>query len=193
VTAFATEYRYQPVHDAPQFTAVAYCLNGEEIDENLEDLLEDFHKPYLANRDELTRDEYEAAENRSDAAKSIFQTAFGRIDDFHIGRIAHEDGGYERALECLKRWARKLEWPTGTCNGKWEASATTARTLHRQMKPFLSLGTWPFVKKVVCVQQAFTLPWQRRLSNSSIRIYLKSPALSNGLVLVDLPGQWGSL
>src|SRR5947207_4209180 len=131
-TAFATEYRYQPAHNAPQLIAVAYCLNSEEIDENLEELLEDFHKPYLPNRNELTGDEFERATNRSDAAKSIFQTAFGRIDDFDIERIAYEDGGYERALECLKRWARQLEWPTGTCNGKWEASATTARKLHRQ-------------------------------------------------------------
>jgi hypothetical protein len=193
VTAFATEYRYQPVHGVPQFTAVAYCLNAEEIDENLEELLEDFHKPYLPNRNQLTGDEFEAATNHSDAAKSIFQTAFGRIDDFNIGHIAYEDGGYERALECLKRWARQLEWPTGTCNGKWEASATTARKLQRQMKPFLSLGSWPFVKKVVYVQQSFTPRRRRRLSNSFIRIYLKSSVLSNGLVLVDLPGKRRSL
>jgi hypothetical protein len=151
VTAFATEYRYQPAEDAPKFTAVAYCLNAEEIDENLTDLLEDFHKPYLPDRNQLTADEFKAAEDRSDAAKSIFQTAFGRIDAFHIDHVAYEEGGCERALECLKRWARQLEWPTGTCNGKWEASATTPRKLHREMKPFFSLGLWPFVKRVVYV------------------------------------------
>jgi hypothetical protein len=156
VTAFATEYRYQPAHDAPNFTAVAYCLNAEEIDENLAELLEDFHKPYTADRNQMTGDEFKEAEDRSDAAKTIFETAFGRIDDFHIEHIAHEEGGYERALECVKRWARQLEWPTGTCNGRWEASAITPGKLQRKMKPFLSLGLWPFVKRVVYVQRLFT-------------------------------------
>ena len=151
MTAFATEYRYQPAHDSPKFTVTAYCLNAEEIDENLGELLEDFHKPYMIGQSELTAEEFKAAEDRSEAARTIFQTAFGRFSDFHVEKVAYEEGGYERAFECLKRWARQLEWPVGTYNGKWEASANTEDQCRRKTKPFLRLGLWPFVKRVVYV------------------------------------------
>jgi hypothetical protein len=155
VTAFATEYRYQSAHDAPKFTVTAYCLNAEEIDENLGELLEDFRKPYIIHNTELTVEEFKAAEDRSDAAKTIFETAFGRIDDFRIEEVAYEEGGYEQTFECLKKWARQLKWPTGTHDGKWEASAKTEDKLQRKMAPFFSLGLWPFVKRVVYVWKQF--------------------------------------
>jgi hypothetical protein len=156
VTAFATEYRYQSAQNAPKFTVIAYCLNAEEIDENLGELLEDFRKPYLIARDELTTDEFKAAEDRSEVAETIFQTAFGRFDDFDIEKVAYGEGGYESAFRCLKQWARQLTWPTGTKNGQWEASANTEEKCQRKTEPFLSLGLWPFVKKVVYVQHLFT-------------------------------------
>jgi hypothetical protein len=82
---------------------------------------------------------------------TIFETAFGRIDDFHIGKVEYEKGGFEKAFQYLKQWARQLKWPTGTLDGKWEASAKTEDRLQRKMVPFLSLGLWPFVKRVVYV------------------------------------------
>lgn len=155
VTAFATEYRYQPAQEAPRFTVTAYCLNSEEIDENLRELLEDFRKPYLINRDELTAEEFRAAEDRSEAAKTIFQTAFVHFDDFSIEKVKYEEGGFENAFECLKTWARQLKWPDSTYNGKWEASANTERECQRKTTPFLTLGLWPFVKRVMYVQHLY--------------------------------------
>jgi hypothetical protein len=155
VTAFATEYRYQPAQEAPKFTVTAYCLNSEEIDENLRELLEDFRKPHLINRSELTADEFKAAEDRSEAAKTIFRTAFGNFDDFGIEKVAYEEGGFENAFECLKAWARQLKWPSGTHNGKWEASANTELKCQRKTAPLLNLGLWPFVKRVVYVQHLY--------------------------------------
>jgi hypothetical protein len=154
VTAFATEYRYQPIHDAPKFTVTAYCLNAEEIDENLGELLQDFSKPYLIAPTELTAEEFQAVEERSEAARTIFETAFGQYDDFSLDKLAHEEGGYEHTFECLKQWARQLKWPTGTHNGMWEASANTEDQCQQQTEPFVDLGLWPFVKKVVYVQHA---------------------------------------
>ena len=133
----------------------AYCLNSEEIDENLRELLEDFRKPYLINRNELTAEEYKAAEDRSEAAKTIFQTAFVHFDDFSIEKVEYEEGGFENAFECLKTWARQLKWPHGTHNGKWEASANTERKCQLKTAPLLTLGLWPFVKRVVYVQHLY--------------------------------------
>ena len=156
VTAFATEYRYQPAREAPKFTITAYCLNLEEIDENLRELLEDFRKPHLINRSDITADDLKAAEDRSEAAKTIFQTAFGNFDDFSIEKVVCEEGGFENAFECLKTWARRLKWPSGTHNGKWEASANTEQKCQRKTAPFHNRGLWPFVKRVVYVQHLYT-------------------------------------
>lgn len=188
VTAFATEYRYQPAHDAPKFTVAAYCLAAEEIDENLGELLEDFRKPYLISQNELTAEEFKGAEERSEAAKTIFETAFGRFGDFRLEKLEYEPGGYERAFECLKRWARQLNWPAGTHNGRWEASANTEARCQQKTEPFLNLGLWPFVKKVVYVQSLFTNVADEN-TDIHLRIYLKSSVLRNGLVLADLPGK----
>ena len=140
MTAFATEYRYQPAHDAPRFTITAYCLNQEEMEENLGELLDEFRKPYLIGQSELTAEEFRAAENRSEAARTIFLTAFGSFDDFCIEEVEHDEGGYQRAFECLKRWARQLKWPIDTHNGRWEASANTEEVCKAKTEPFLSLG-----------------------------------------------------
>ena len=149
MTAFATEYRYQPSHDAPRFTLDACCLTEAEIEENLGELLEDFHKPYHIEQNQLTAEEFQAAEDRSEAAKTIFSTAFGRFDGFRIEKVAYVEGGYERAFECLTRWAHQLKWPSGTHNGRWEAAADTEGECQLKTEPFLSLGLWPFVRRVV--------------------------------------------
>ena len=151
VTAFITEYRYQPERDGPNYSIIASCLNNASIDENLGELLEDFRKPYLVGPDELTATEFEAAEDRSEAARTIFETAFGKMQGFSLELVTYEEGGYDAAFQVLKGWACQLEWPAEIQNGQWQATADNEEECQAKTEPFLNLGLWPFVQKVVCV------------------------------------------
>ncbi len=165
VTAFVTEYRYQRERDDPKYTIVASCLNIDSIDENLGELLEDFRKPYLIKPDELTATEFEAAEDRSEAARTIFETAFGKMKGFSLDLVTYEEGGYDAAFQVLKGWARQLAWPAETQNGQWQATADSEEECQAKTKPFINLGLWPFVQRVVYVHP-YTIPTMMLLTKT---------------------------
>ena len=84
VTAFPTEYRYRQEHQDSNFVIKAECLNEKEIDENLQELLDDYRRPYIRAANDLTPTDFEAAEHKFHAAKQILEAAFGNTEfDFH--------------------------------------------------------------------------------------------------------------
>ena len=114
-------------------------------------MLDDYRKPYIRAANELTPTEFEAAENKSHAAKQIFETAFGTTQSsqpsFDPEAIKDEsEGAYERILGQLRQWGRALQWPTGMVDGNWEASAETAEEVRELVGPFIQCGLWVFVR-----------------------------------------------
>ena len=71
------------------------------------------------------------------------------MDGFNLDLVAYEEGGYDAAFKVLKAWARQLQWPAGTQNGQWQATADSEEECQAKTEPFLNLGLWPFVKQVV--------------------------------------------
>jgi hypothetical protein len=158
VTAFPTEYRYRQEHQDSNFVIKAECFNESEIDENLQELLDDYRKPYIRAANDLTPTEFEAAENKSHAAKQILEAAFGTtelgFDEENNRQPAFDpetakdesEGAYERILGQIRQWGRALQWPTDMQDGKWEARAETAEEVRELVEPFTQRGLWVFVR-----------------------------------------------
>lgn len=158
VTAFPTEYRYRDEYQDRNFVIEAECLNESEIDENLQELLDEYRKPYISSASDLSPAEFEAAEDKSHVAKQILETAFGNTEassnderkqyqGFDLEAMKDEsEGAYNRILCQLRRWGRELQWPEETEDGYWEAEADTADEVCELVRPFTDRGLWVFVK-----------------------------------------------
>jgi hypothetical protein len=119
-------------------------------------LLDEYRKPYLSSASELTPAEFQAAEDKSHAAKQVFETAFGATktscENSKYSRFDPEmmkdesEGAYDRILRQLRQWGRTLQWPKEMEDGHWEACATTVDEVCELVKPFTDRGLWVFVK-----------------------------------------------
>lgn len=102
--------------------------------------------------------EFEAAMDRSDAARDIFETAFG-ITETSPGGIRKgspcldlermkdkTEGARDMVLVQLRQWACALQWPTEMENGHWEAKADTVEQVAELLRPFTDRGLWVFIK-----------------------------------------------
>jgi hypothetical protein len=119
-------------------------------------LLDEYRKPYLSSASELTPAEFQAAEDKSHAAKQVFETAFGTSkissENSKHSRLDPEkmkdesEGAYDRILRQLRQWGRALQWPKEMGDGHWEAYANTVDEVCELVKPFTDRGLWVFVK-----------------------------------------------
>jgi hypothetical protein len=97
------------------------------------------------------------AEKRSDAAKQVFETAFGKTRGSLSGNKQEpmldlemmkdeSAGAYEQILSNLRKWGRELQWPKEMADGYWEAYAETAEEVRELVEPFTGRGLWVFVR-----------------------------------------------
>lgn len=158
MTAFPTEYRSSQEDQDSRFVINVECLNKDEVDDHIQELLDEYRKPYLCNLTELTEAEYDTATTKSSAAQQIFKTAFGMSEfsskdlsepypDLDLETMKEESqGAYDAILSELRRRGRAFEWPVEMKNGNWEAKADTVEEVSELMEPFMVLGLWVFVK-----------------------------------------------
>jgi Dynamin family len=169
VTAFPIEYAHKTREQTSDFTVTATFLTSEEINEHLGELLQDYRRPALAGLEELTPTEHEAAENRSETARNIFEAAFSSMDSFDLKSLDYTgEEEHTKALSLLHSWAASLRWPPNLQDGKWQGVANTTSQCANLVNNFVDQGLWPFLKEM--------------------RVYLESPVLRDGIVLADLPG-----
>lgn len=128
------------------------------MDDHIRDLLDEYRKPYLNSAAELTQAEFEAAEDKSIAAKQVFESAFAITEtSFHDQSEQYpgldlktmkekSDADYDEILRRLRTLGRALPWPAEMENGFWKAEARTAGEVSEQLKPFIDRGLWVFVK-----------------------------------------------
>ncbi len=102
--------------------------------------------------------EFQAAQDKSHAAKQVFETAFGTTKSSHFGEIKRypgfdlekmkdeSEGAHDRILDQLREWGRALQWPKEMEDGYWEAKADTVEEVSELVKPFTDRGLWVFVR-----------------------------------------------
>jgi hypothetical protein len=121
-------------------------------------LLDDYRKPYLRSASGLTAGEFEAAEEKSHAAKQVFETSFGSMKTLSQSNSTTQypcldletmkdesEGTYDNVLRQLRQWGRELQWPEDMESGYWVAKADTAEEVSELVKPFTDSGLWVFV------------------------------------------------
>jgi hypothetical protein len=156
VTAFPTEYRYREEHQEAQFMIKAECFNDDEMRFHIQELLDAYRTPYLPSASELTQAEFEVAEDKSVAAKQVFESAFaipetddgsGKYPRLDLETMKEKsEAVYDEILQQLCKVGLALQWPTEMENGFWRAEASTANDVNQQLRPFINRGLWVFVK-----------------------------------------------
>lgn len=170
VTPFAVEYRFrQPKHQAP-FTLDCTLMLGEELGEYLGRLLSDYRSIDLADPQELISN-FEELHADSNAAKDVFDAAFGSMEGFDLTMLDHDDDYESRqnAINVLRSYSRQLSFPEDVSgDGTWVKESHTAGQCQELQSLLLDRGLWPFVKRLT--------------------IYSDISILNRGLSLIDLPG-----
>lgn len=127
------------------------------MDDHIQELLDDYRRPYMGNAGDLEDDEFKAAEDKSRTAQHIFETAFGNTEIFFHGTNEHHpdldletmkdesEGAYDRILQQLQQLRLTLRWPEEMVNGRWEQKADTVDDVKELLKPFSERGLWVFV------------------------------------------------
>jgi hypothetical protein len=143
----------------------AELFSVDELKEQVDDLLQAYRR-YHDNIDDMEDDgELADCEEGAQVAEDTFRAMFrGRFDD-------DEDWLRNRRLSTLQRWARDLRpsrfegQSTGTLS---DCKALLMRLTSERIGSEEGVAIWPYVRK--------------------IKVFLNAHILSQGLVLVDLPG-----
>jgi len=160
VTAFPTEYQSREKHQNANFMIKVACFNDEEMRIHIQELFDAYRAPHLPSAIELTQAELEAAEDKSVAAKQVFESAFA-IRESTCGDASEQyprldletmkeksEVVYDETLRQLYQLGRGLQWPAEMEDGSWETDASTADEVNQKLKPFIDRGLWVFVKIV---------------------------------------------
>ena len=156
MTSFVTEYRRRtPLHTAPFTIEVEYASQAD-IDEQLRELLFAYQELWAPGVDRLAEsennsetEEYKAIEDRSNAALNTLQSIFPDAEDINSEYLKdRSDGAFDRILQVLWRYARKLRWPAGAQDGKWSTTAQDAEGCQKQVDIFMENGLWPLTNVV---------------------------------------------
>ena len=107
------------------------------MDEIIQELLDEYRMPYLCDASELTTAEFEAAEEKSYAARQTLESTFSslaapcnsndeRSPGFDLETMKDKSKGvYEDVLNKLRKWAHKHLWPEGLTERFLQRKAST--------------------------------------------------------------------
>lgn len=158
VTAFPTEYRYRKADQNANFLIEIDVLSISEANATLQELLDDYRMPYLCGSGELSPGEFEAAEERSYAARQTLESVFGRVgadynnnDEGNPGfdletMKDNSEGAYEAVLDKLQKWAHPYLLEEGVAESTVWKEASTVEEVSELMEPFVEEGRWLFLK-----------------------------------------------
>ena len=170
VTPFAAEYAFQPPQQQVKFTLECGFMDPTEVGTYIANLLVDFRRFAFATPEERKHDR-EVLESDYEAAKAVFETAFGDMEDFDLRELEYDDDeeSREEALDYVQDYVAALQFPEAMQeDGSWRHESTDIDDCQQQQSLLVERGLWPFVK--------------------TLRISGDIDILSRGLTLIDLPG-----
>jgi hypothetical protein len=170
VTPFAAEYAFQRPQQQVNFTLECGFMDPTEVGKYIATLLVDFRRFAFATPEELKHDR-EVLESDYEAAKAVFETAFGPMEGFDLAQLEYEDDedSREEALDYVQDYIAALEFPEAMQeDGSWRHDSEDIDDCQQQQSLLIERGLWPFVK--------------------TLRISGDIDILSRGLTLIDLPG-----
>ncbi|KAF2811457.1 uncharacterized protein BDZ99DRAFT_413910 [Mytilinidion resinicola] len=177
-TCVVTEYRFRPAHHDEPFGIEVDYMSSEEVKELLEELLRTYRQFYIPAFQEVDTIE-EQTEIRDKSAKAwttlhaMFRNEPRLTKELLLAASTDEDASL---LKTLEEWATKVlsTRPGGPSCRIWSGTADSVDECVDRVEQFNRDSTdetapslWPFVR--------------------IIRVYLRTPLLQTGLVLVDLP------
>ncbi|KIW26535.1 uncharacterized protein PV07_09622 [Cladophialophora immunda] len=170
VTPFAAEYRFRQADQGAPFTLCCRLMVEHELGKYVGDLLRDLWRISSADKTDSEENDPKIFEDTK-AARDIFETTFGGMDDFDMDRLNYDDnnGSMTKAKNYLMELCSRLEFPDNmTPDGIWVEEAQDADECDDHQSLLHDRGLWPLV--------------------ISFSIFSDSPILENGLTLIDLPG-----
>ncbi|PMD51050.1 uncharacterized protein K444DRAFT_543887 [Hyaloscypha bicolor E] len=163
-TCIVTEYHY---HNRDNFVIETELLSMDEVMEQITELLQSYRHYHFYGAG-MYPEEKKDFGDRAKIAQDTFQAMFrGRLD----GEQFLIDQPEDSVLAILQSWTQDMGL---SAIGGREVTSTLADCSARLMRYTLGQASsqepaiWPYVRK--------------------IKVFLKTPALSKGLVLVDFPG-----
>ncbi|KAI9797429.1 MAG: hypothetical protein M1833_005469 [Piccolia ochrophora] len=166
---------------------VAEYMSREETKSQMRELLRDYRR-FHEDQDEEEEtqpngtdddDDLESQREKSEIALRTFEALFCNKVQLSEDFLKEPgDEAFEEICATLMAWSEELDWPDGQCDGTWYGTARDAYQCAKKIEPFTRERTdsrgnktprfWPLVK--------------------AVNIYLDTPVLESGLILVDLPG-----
>jgi hypothetical protein len=200
-TSVVTEYRFRPAHHNEPFGMEVDYMSAEEIRELLEELLRTFRQYYLPSFHEIhSVQEKKDIKTKSHKAWCTLHSMFRNQPLFTKAFVLDYPESAELPLiDILQRWAASFlaGRPGGAEARMWSSVAFDADECTDKMDAFLrdpldekTPALWPFIRIVRYVSFVIylSLPF---LTPS--RIYLRSPILQSGLIVVDCPCKFNCL
>ncbi|EIT76021.1 hypothetical protein BDV35DRAFT_356397 [Aspergillus flavus] len=177
-TSVVTEFRHTDARHPDRYAIEVDYMDGEEVKELLEELVQSFRMYYTDLYREVTSiEEQERIRDRSTRAWSTLNSLFRDQPELtHEFLSDQADGALSGILERLKDWAAQscTRRPGGAAlqhtiiPGNVQECRSHLDMLTMDPRGESEVAIWPFIKL--------------------IRVYLRSPVLRTGLVLADLPG-----
>jgi GTPase SAR1 family protein len=184
VTTVITEYHHVRPDQEDWAHIEASLMSKREIQTAISEHVQAYRRPYTMDEEtkDAMREEYQRAKDRQKIANDTLTAMFyaikgeeltDQLSRLEVIEITGEldEGPVETVTQELQSWMRDIQWPesdnnsTATC---WMSKITGIKPLRRRMAELTADSRWPFIK--------------------IIRVYLHTPILGDGLVLVDLPG-----
>ena len=128
-----------------------YCTDTE-IEEQLRELLFDYHVPFemeLSGQGLMDNPDYDDAKRKSDIALATLQDMFPGADEVQPGYLREQYPGTEdHVFESLRGLARDIQWPEDAADGKWCSTAEDTEECREKVALFMERGLWPFTNVV---------------------------------------------
>lgn len=169
VTCVPTEFKYLE-GNSKKFKLEVEYQTRDEIRQTIREYVWNLQSLQLPdmNEETISTKEYLQMQLNAKVANSALNIIFGNHSDLERVCRRQDEASYEFAVGQLSSWAEDLEWPLRASNGRLDYETDNAEDCTRTFSEFTSGNLWPLIKVG--------------------RIYLKSPILEHGVVLVDLPG-----
>jgi hypothetical protein len=169
VTSVVTEFHWKQEINPQPFSIEVEYLTQAGIEELVAELVWDYRQPLMVSDGEDISQDRELAQRRR-VALSALEAAFRHHNDLRAVCDQGCEVPNDAVTAKLVEWTRELQWPTSGVEGRWLADAMSVEECNDLTEIFTKDSFWPFVKV--------------------IRIHMQAEVLRNGIVLVDLPGEF---
>ena len=184
-----TEFRWKNDDDnSGSFKFEVELYNESESDKMLKELVWSYRRLYLPDVGGKSAEDFNQISKEHKIAWSSLNAAFGHHQE--LKSLCDRQGQDEALVETLQQWKNELIWPFDHKEGKWSDLMDKPEACAKMTEKLMQNQFWPFVK-VIRYGTLFVRRNIERNTDHLSRIYLRSPILETGLILVDLPGITG--